>query len=213
MSTMSYFTAVLAAAAQPGEAPAGPRDWRAVAVDLDEVADVDALADALGDASEDEPPGSLVIAVLEREDEWFALARHGEDGLRVFVSDLEAAASSRYADLLLDAASSAARGAADDDGTDAADDGDDDGQDGAGDGGDGAAGVDDLGAARSPAADEDAPVPAVAGPSWAGDAALLLDVGVGAEELVETSEGNDPATALAVVGERVGFVDLLEALR
>jgi putative tRNA adenosine deaminase-associated protein len=193
---MTYFTAVLAAPAPPaGGAPSG---WRSVDVDLDEVADVDDLADALGDAAQSVDEGALVIAVLEREDEWFALARLSRDGgpgdgVRVFVSDLEAAASSRFADLLADAASSA-----DDADPEASEDGVDDVED-------------DDGPARE--VDEDAQAPGVAGPSWAGDAALLLDVGVGPEELVDTSESNDPATALAVVGERVGFVDLLEALR
>ena len=192
---MTYFTAVLAAAAPDASTP---RDWRAVDVDLDEVDDVDALSDALGDAADAVDAGSLVIAVLEREDEWFALARQGDDGLRVFVSDLEAASTSRFAELLADAASGS-------DGSEPATgaEGEDDLDDEDGDG--------DPGAAAEP--DDDAPAAAVAGPSWAGDAAVLADVGVAAEELVETSETHDPATALAVVGERVGFVDLLEALR
>lgn len=189
---MTYFTAVLAAAAPDASTP---RDWRAVDVDLDEVDDVDALSDALGDAADAVDAGSLVIAVLEREDEWFALARQGDDGLRVFVSDLEAASTSRFAELLADAASSP-------DGTEPAAVGDDEPD---------LDGDDDAGAAAE--LDDDAPAAAVAGPSWAGDAAVLADVGVAAEELVETSETHDPATALAVVGERVGFVDLLEALR
>jgi putative tRNA adenosine deaminase-associated protein len=197
---MTYFTAVLAAAAPDAGTP---RDWRAVDVDLDEVDDVDALSDALGDAADSVDAGSLVIAVLEREDEWFALARQGDDGLRVFVSDLEAASTSRFAELLADAASTVDRGgpaADDEDDVPGVDDGEDDGED-------------DGGAEPVDGPDDDGPSPAVAGPSWAGDAAVLADVGVAAEELVETSETHDPATALAVVGERVGFVDLLEALR
>ena len=128
--------------------------------------------------------------------------------MRVFVSDLEATSTSRFADLLADAASvgddgTRGPGETEDDEDPEVDD-DDDEDDEGGDGGRGVAG-------RAP--DDDAPTTAVAGPSWAGDASLLADMGVGPEELVDTSESNDPATALAVVGERMGFVDLLEALR
>lgn len=201
---MTYFTAVLAAAASSG----APREWRAVDVDLDEVDDVDALADALGDASESVEEGSLVLAVLEREDEWFALARPGADGVRVFVSDLEAASTSRFAELLADAASATdgvrpRAGSGDDDDSGSSEEDDEEEADG----------DDDGAAGQGHAPDDDAPSTEVAGPSWAGDAGLLADVGVGAEELVDTAEGHDPATALAVVGERVGFVDLLDALR
>lgn len=195
---MTYFTAVLAATAPA--AGGAPSDWRAVEVDLEEVADVDDLADALGDAAESAPEGAVVLAVLEREDEWFALARlaRGDgDGVRVFVSDLEAASSSRFAELLADAASSPASTSPDGEAAAGEDDGDD---------------LDEDGGAAGPV-EEESPSADVARPSWAGDAALLVDVGVGADDLVDTSEGNDPATALAVVGERVGFVDLLEALR
>jgi len=197
---MTYFTAILAAPASP---TSGARDWRAVDVDLDEVADVDALADALSDAADGVGEGSLVLAVLEREDEWFALARTGADGLKVFVSDLEATSTSRFADLLADAA------LASDDGRARAKGGDDPADEVVEEVGD----EDDDEVAQGQVPDDDSPTTVVAGPSWAGDPSVLADLGVASDDLVETSEGHDPATALAVVGERVGFVDLLEALR
>jgi putative tRNA adenosine deaminase-associated protein len=54
---------------------------------------------------------------------------------------------------------------------------------------------------------------AVAAPTWAGDTALLADLGLPAEELTATAEGFDPAGALVEVGERCGFANLLEAVR
>jgi putative tRNA adenosine deaminase-associated protein len=76
----------------------------------------------------------------------------------------------------------------------------------------------------APAAESPAPVPApgedgedgaaaVAAPTWAGDTDLLIDLGIPGEELTATAESHDPAGALVQVGERCGFVDLLEALR
>ena len=190
---MAYFTAVLAA-----PAASSPPDWQVVDVDLDDVADLDALADVLGDATDGVGAGAVVVAVLEREDEWFALARPSADGVRLFVSDLEAAGASRFADVFGDVpAPDGARPPEAGDAGDADDTVDPEDSD------------DPVEAEDGP----DARGAAVAGPSWAGDAALLADVGLGAEELVDTSESHDPATALAAVGERVGFVELLEALR
>lgn len=193
---MAYFTAVLAT-----PAASSPPDWQVVDVDLDDVGDLDALADALGDATDSAGEGAVVLAVLEREDEWFALARSSADGVRLFVSDLEAAGASRFADVFGDVPPpDGARAPA------PADAGDAEGTADAADAVDPADAVDGADGA-------DARGTAVAGPSWAGDAALLADVGLGAGELVDTSESHDPATALAAVGERVGFVELLEALR
>lgn len=86
---MSYFTAVITQ---------GSRGWRALDVDVEDVEDLDELAEglrehALGD--------QVVLAILEREDQWFALVRVDGDGEpRVFVSDLELSGLSRYADVL-----------------------------------------------------------------------------------------------------------------
>ncbi len=93
---MGYFTAVLV-----GEGGAdGSRRWTAVDADLEELPDVDALADAITDAASAQ---GLVLVVLEREDEFFALAREVDGDLALFVSDAEAADDSRYADALGDA--------------------------------------------------------------------------------------------------------------
>lgn len=142
--------------------------------DLDgEDLDADALADVVQDAAAQAGvAGAEVLVVLEREDEWFVLAREVAGDLAVFVSDAEAAAPALPALV---------------------------------------AGV------------EPAPVPAAApdaegragapGPSWAGRADLLSDLGIGPEALVAVAEGHDTSQALAVLGERAGFGEVLEALR
>ena len=61
MNAVAYFTAVVA---RTGSA------WRARDVELDEGGGLDELADMLRSVAVDDEP---VIAVLEHEDEWFAL--------------------------------------------------------------------------------------------------------------------------------------------
>jgi putative tRNA adenosine deaminase-associated protein len=82
---VAYFTAVLSP-----EGSGDDRDWRTVEIDL-EAGSPDELGDALrGAVDDDDAP---VLAVLEREDEWFALVRtDGALDVRVFVSDAVAAA-------------------------------------------------------------------------------------------------------------------------
>lgn len=91
---MTYFAALLA---RHGD------DWKARELDLDNVGDLDALADLMVDAApdDDEP----VLLLVEQEDEWFALVRiQGADGdPRVFVSDVRAAAASALGQVLLPA--------------------------------------------------------------------------------------------------------------
>jgi putative tRNA adenosine deaminase-associated protein len=63
--------------------------------------------------------------------------------------------------------------------------------------------------------EDDVPAPVGAGVVWAGDADILEDLGVpgtALRRLVEEHD-EDPAGALADVGERVGFAELIEALR
>ena len=52
-------------------------------------------------------------------------------------------------------------------------------------------------------------------PPWAGDPGLLEDFGLDAVELVDlvTASQDDPGSVVADIGERCGFVDLLDALR
>jgi putative tRNA adenosine deaminase-associated protein len=229
---VSYFTAVI------GRAGAG---WRALDVDLEDADSLDELTALLRSASRS---GEPVVAVVEREDEWVAFVRVDDDEeCRAFVSDLGAAETSHYADLLapigdvelpqyaeLRVSSSQA---GPDDELESDDDSDDvmavadplapgaTTQPAHGDLGvavDGAE-VDevdgdllvhdsdsDLAAA---AVDPDLP------PPWAGDPGLLEDFGIDAVELVDlvTASQDDPASAIADIGERCGFVDLLDALR
>ena len=164
---MAYFTAVVARSGS---------SWRARDVEVDEHDELEDLADSLRAAG----TGGPVLAVIEHEDEWFALVRvDGEDDEpTVFVSDLPAVTRSRYGALLAPAAEP---------GTDADD------------------------------ADEtDPPVPAVrSDTTWAGEADLLDDLGVSGSTLrkLVADLGDDPAAALAEIGEQAGFADLLENLR
>ena len=224
MVAVSYFTAVLARS---------DADWRAVAVDVEDAESLDELAEALRAVSR----GGPVLAVLEREDAWFAMVRvDGDEDARSFVSDLVATESSQYADLLapvgdVDMAEHAHLRVArqevyddveDDDLDFSADDDDivalDESGDAAAAGPTSGNGVEGEPAQIAPAHERQPVAVAVAiadPPPWAGDPGLLTDVGVTAEELValvDEGEG-DPASVIAAVGERCGFGDLLDALR
>ena len=86
---MSYFTAVLA---RHG------RGWRVLDLDVDDAEDMDDLAELVRGALPGDGPG---LAIIEREDAWFALVRVDEDGEpRPFVSDLRESLRRRYATLL-----------------------------------------------------------------------------------------------------------------
>lgn len=185
---MAYFTAVLSP-----EGSGDDRDWRSVDLDL-EAGSPDELGDVLRGAVDDDD--ASVLAVLEREDEWFALVRtDGGVDTKVFVSDAVAAADSSFAPLFaeLPPATAAVLGddrAADDDG-DADDDEEDD---------------DEPTTTR--------PEPVVAEDVWAGDPELLADLGLPAEVLVRiAASGADPSGATVEIGELLGFADVLESLR
>ena len=175
---VAYFTAVVA---RTGSA------WRARDVELDEGGGLDELADVLRSVAADDEP---VIAVLEHEDEWFALFRvDGDDELRLFVSDLPSASHSGFAELLAPAAEIEV---ADEEGP--------------------------SGDADDEEADEDEesePEPVGAGVVWAGDVDILEDLGVPGNALRRLVEEHDedPAAVIADLGERVGFGELVEALR
>jgi putative tRNA adenosine deaminase-associated protein len=176
---VAYFTAVLARAGS---------SWRARDVELEEGDSLADLADVLRTVAVDDEP---VIALLEHEDEWFALFRvDGDEEPRLFVSDLPAASLSGYAELLAPAADVQLAGDASEPATEAeaeADDEDDDG----------------------------GSAPVVVTAAWAGDADLLEDLGVSGTALRRLVEqhGEDPAAVLVDVGEQIGFGELLEALR
>ncbi len=183
MLSVAYFTAVIARSGS---------SWKARDVEVDESSTLDDLADALRSVEVGDEP---VLAVVEHEDEWFAIIRvDGEDEPRLFVSDLFAASRSSYAELLAPAAdvdSDEDDEPADEAGDDADEDDDEDGE------------------AAAEEADE---VPVAA---WAGETDLLEDLGVTGRVLRKLVEDNadDPGLVLAEVGESVGFADLLEALR
>jgi putative tRNA adenosine deaminase-associated protein len=180
MGSVAYFTAVLA---RSGDA------WRARDVEVDDATSLEDLTDALRGVSVGDQP---VLAVIEHEDEWFALIRvDGDEEPRLFVSDLAAASHSRYGALLAPAADV---DSADD--LDAADaDADTD---------------DDEGGSREDEPDEETRVAA-----WAGETDLLEDYGISGRTLRKLVEenGEDPGAVLAEVGETVGFGELLDALR
>ncbi|MEO7745203.1 MAG: hypothetical protein ABIV05_03140 [Actinomycetota bacterium] len=217
---MAYFTAVIARSGA---------DWRSVDVDVEDAETLDELAELLRAARRDGP----VLAVLEREDDWFALVRvdGDDDDARSFVSDLAATEGGHYGPLLApvgdldlveyahlrtppatDGVAPEADGApyALDDPleTDAApaDEVVPDADP------DADADVDD---GDEPAPDVEEPVSPVAPAPWAGDPGLLDDVGVAAHELVELVDAGegDPASVIAALGELCGFDDLLDALR
>lgn len=204
MGRVSYFSAVIGRTRS---------SWRALDVDVDEAESLDELGSQLRAVAN----GGCVLAVLEHEDEWFALVRvDDDDEPRAFVSDLEAAQHGHYAQLLApvgdveldeyaELRSPSAATSLDDD----SDQRDDDL--------DGTSASDEpdplLAEAERDLADAavDPPLP----PAWAGDPGVLADHGVEAVELVELvlAAPNDPGSVVAEIGERCGFDDLIEALR
>jgi putative tRNA adenosine deaminase-associated protein len=178
MGAVAYFTAVIARAGS---------SWRARDVEVDDATSLEDLTDSLrGVAVSDQP----VLAVIEHEDEWFALVRvDGDDEPRLFVSDLYSASHSHYGPLLAPAADVDCA-----DEVDAAEGDDDEGDDEEGGGGE----------------DEEPKIAA-----WAGETDLLEDLGISGRTLRKLVEenGEDPGAVLAEVGEVVGFVELLDALR
>jgi putative tRNA adenosine deaminase-associated protein len=73
-------------------------DWRAFEADLQELDDSEALVDLLREAGKSGEPAVLFV---EREDEWFGVARLDDDELKIFVSDVYAAAHSDVGEVLV----------------------------------------------------------------------------------------------------------------
>ncbi len=206
MTAVSFFTAVMAS---DGSA------WRARDVDVEDCADLDDLADLMRSAAVEDGP---VLCVIEREDGWFALVRvDGEDDPRLFVSDLAPALRGHYEPVLSSAAdvevdvpgvhayervAAAPAEESDDERTDDEVEHDVEAE---------AELVEALDGEKLVQPDPD-PEPV---DLWAGDPALLDDLGVSASRLLELVEDNqdDPATVLSAVGEACGFDELIEALR
>lgn len=172
MWSVAYFTAVIAKVG---------RSWKARDVEVDDAETLDELADALRSAAVDDQP---VLAVVEHEDEWFALVRvDAEEEPRLFVSDLAAASHSPYGEILAPAA---------DVDVPQDEEGGDDGEDGLQDG------------------DGDESVSAWAGE---GDLLEDLGVSARTLRKLVEDNAEDPGAVLGEVGETCGFAELLEALR
>jgi putative tRNA adenosine deaminase-associated protein len=182
---MPYYTAVVAG---------GEHAWELVPADLDDLEDADEVADAVRRAT----GGRGGMAIIEHEDDWFALVRvEGEEDPRVFVSDVDAAAGSHYARLAADL----------------------------GDGPDGIAGFDGEPGTGEAAGDDEEDEDDVAGTgslrealtpgrTWGGDPALLEDCGLAPADLTGlVEEAPDPGVAVVEIAKRLGFDDLVEVWR
>ena len=215
---VSYFTAVLARQ---------PRGWRVLDLDVDDAEDLDDLTELVRGAM---PGAGPALAIIEREDSWFALVRVDDDGdSRPFVSDLRESMRSRYGAMLEPAADIDVPDALDglgalsvdeDEGEESSespsaatspDDADDD------DISDEEPDDITAGAREALAPDLTDIEPGGRGPTrtWAGDPSLLEDFGCTAAELVQltTDEPDDPSAVLAGIGEACGFDEQLDALR
>ena len=192
---MAYFSAVLAA---------DGRSWRARDVDVTDAGSLEDLADQLRAAAVREHP---VLAVLEHEDEWFALVRvDGDADPRVFVSDMAAAGRSRFGDMLAPAADVEVADADDDAVSLGA-------SDVAGATTDGAPAVGATGAAEDPAAD---PAPVLGDPVDQGEVAAGDAAGAAHEDAVllgsVAADLDDAAVEPAGLAAWAGETDLLDDL-
>lgn len=228
---MSYFTTAIAF---------GAGAWHSYDISIDEYSSPDELAqDILGLA----PREALGLALIEHEDEWFAVVRcEGDTDPVLFVSDVVAASHSSYAGLLEDALDQAVSidltggepGFSD--GGDATVPGNGEGAEvgaaahrGVGLGtdaeratGNGLAGAGVAGGAspvpgggESAVTNVSATSPAVTKVQWGGDPAVLEPFGVSASDFLTavTDYEGDPSATLAVLGESLGVSDLLDGLR
>lgn len=157
---MSYFAAALARTDD---------GWTGTELDLDGIDDLETLTETVRDRYDE---SSLVLLLLEENDEWMGIVRvEGDDDPRVFLSDRRAVQTSEVAALLWE---------------DDAEPADEDEEEG-----------------TRPIAE---PV---------GDTQVLADMGTAGPALLElcAEEGMLPADVLSVLGERAGFVDVLDGLR
>ena len=157
---MSYFAAALVRVGG---------DWKAREIDLDEVEDLEELAEAMRDLD----GGGTVLLLLEQDDEWLGVVRvDGDEDPRVFLSDRRAVETSEVAALLWD---------------------------------------EEPVIAVEP--DEEEGTRPVTEP--VGDAGVLADLGTPADTLLAlcAEEGMLPGDVLSALGERAGFVEVLDELR
>ncbi|WP_340559403.1 tRNA adenosine deaminase-associated protein [Streptomyces sp. GSL17-111] len=163
--------------------------WEASDTELDNVETLADLTDVAREASVDD---DTVLICIEQENVWFGVVRvDGEDDPRIFVSGAAAAARSAYGEILLTDEMLGREPRAVDDLDSLTDlDGTEDGE---------------------PEPDGDLPGSAAEtvpeGP--VGDAELLADLGMSAEDVVLLSADE----AMAQIAEALGCTDVLEAVR
>jgi putative tRNA adenosine deaminase-associated protein len=162
-------------------------EWSADEVDLDDVEDLDGIADAMRVVAGDEP--ATIILFLEEDDEWFAVVRIDEDSdPRVFVSDGRVVDTSALGAILGEAAVIAAEPPE----------------------------LPARPALRIVGEDEEVDEQAIRiDGDPIGDADVLSDLGTPAARLRELSveEGKLPADAIGVLCEQAGCLEPLESLR
>ena len=167
--------------------------WTTSEIELEELADIDEVADVMRDASID---GGPVLLFVEQNDEWFAIARvDGAGEPRTFISDARVVpgnelAATIFEELPPDDVSS----------VDLAADLDDD--------------LDDDDDATTDEPEEEKPaLRADAEPRGATD--ILADFGIGSAQLLAmcAAEGMLPADVIAAVCERLGCAEEIEVYR
>ena len=175
---MSHFAAL---AARTGDG------WHSTEVEIDDLADIDEVADVMRDASVDDGP---VLLFVEEDDEWFAIVRvDGVGEPRTFISDARVVPGSELAALVYEEeppqdAFEELESALDDDDEDV-----------------------ELDEEEEPAARPDAE------PRGATD--VLADLGISAPQLLAmcAEEGMLPADVITAVCERLGCAEEIEVYR
>jgi putative tRNA adenosine deaminase-associated protein len=161
--------------------------WHSTEVELDGLADIDAVADVMRDASVDDGP---VLLFVEEDDEWFAIVRvDGVGEPRTFISDARVVPGSELAALVFE------EEAPDDvfeEPESSLDDDDDDVE---------------LDEEEEPAVRPDA--------EPRGTTDVLADFGISASQLLAmcAEEGMLPADVITAVCERLGCAEEIEVYR
>jgi putative tRNA adenosine deaminase-associated protein len=162
--------------------------WTTSEIELEELADIDEVADVMRDASIDDGP---VLLFVEQNDEWFAIVRvDGAGEPRTFISDARVVPGNELAATIFEEMPDDAV-AADVD-------------------------LDDLDDEDSEADTEEEEKPALradAEPRGATD--VLADFGIGSSQLLAmcAAEGMLPADVIATVCERLGCAEEVEVYR
>ncbi|MER5349106.1 tRNA adenosine deaminase-associated protein [Kitasatospora sp. NPDC002551] len=182
---MAYFAAVLARTED---------GWDVSETELDDVETLADLADLAREATQDD---DSVLVFIEQEDAWFAIVRvDGEEDPRIFVSDGAAAARSSYGSVLTDELVDQA------------------GESEFGDLDNLVAELEDDAQAEEQEDDEDGDGRGGVPVGPLGDAHLLTEFGLAADELIALSgEGAVPGDALEEIAEALGCGEVLEAVR